>query len=90
MTVSSQNLEKDSFELLLKQLNYDTEVYKIYVRRVLEVEHAAFYAKLQAKDRCHKNSVQAAEHFLAKNAAFIQWTDKLDLACKVIDQQALW
>ncbi len=69
LTVSSQNLEKDSFELLIKQLRYDTEVFKVYKRRVLEVDHAAFYAKLQAKDSRRKNAVQAAEHFLAKKCS---------------------
>ena len=45
---------------------------------------------MQAKDSSRKNAVQVAEHFSAKSAAFIQWTDKLDLACQVVDVKHAW
>lgn len=54
------NLDEESYKLLKKQLAYDVEAFKVFRRRVREVEHSVFYRKLQERERALANELQAA------------------------------
>ena len=56
---ASSTLEDESFKLLQKQLQYDTEAFKVWVRRCKEVEHALFYHQLQHKAKVNENATKA-------------------------------
>ncbi len=79
------NLEQETFLLVMKQLKYDVEAFKVYKRRVLEVEHARFYADLEKKQKEHENATAAAEAFLDRWTLFLHGTDPQRIVRDITD-----
>jgi hypothetical protein len=59
LTVAAGELDKDHFALFRKQVAYDTEAYKVYLKRCHDVEHSRFYKRLQDREREAANQRKA-------------------------------
>lgn len=69
--VQATELEESTFQLLLKQAEYDKEAFKCYLSRVSSVERAAYHKKLEWQVQCHQTSQAAAEAWWAKNITLL-------------------
>ena len=70
-TVSITNLEETTFEVLMKQLQYDVEAFGVFRRRCVELEHAVYWQQLRHKMEVQENAAKAADHFLQQFSCFM-------------------
>jgi hypothetical protein len=65
--VAMQKLEEDSFNLMMKQLEYDVQALRVARAKRASYESAVYHAKLQHRVKCYEDSMKAAEWFLVNN-----------------------
>ena len=63
-TVCMQQLERDSFDLVMRQLNYDLQALKVARAKRESWSASVYHAKLQHRVQLHEQSLSAAQHFL--------------------------
>ena len=59
-----QQLENDSFDLVMKQLRYDLQALKVAAGKRANWESTVYHTKLQHKVKRHELSVEAGQFFL--------------------------
>eukprot|EP00434_Breviolum_minutum_P024555 symbB.v1.2.021690.t1/scaffold1889.1/size97066/5 len=62
--VSMQQLERDSFDLVMRQLNYDLQALKVARAKRSSWESSVYHVKLQHKVQIHESSTVAAKWFM--------------------------
>ena len=62
--VSMQQLERDSFDLVMRQLNYDLQALKVSRAKRASWESSVYHVKLQHKLQIHEGSTAAAKWFM--------------------------
>jgi hypothetical protein len=62
--VGMQQLERDSFDLVMRQLQYDLQALKVARSKRATWESSVYHVKLQHKLKVHESSMDAAKWFL--------------------------
>lgn len=62
--VGMQQLERDSFDLVMRQLPYDVQALRVAMAKRATWESSVYHVKLQHKVQRHETSVTAAKWFL--------------------------
>ena len=70
-TVCMQQLERDSFDLVMRQLNYDLQALKVARSKRASWSTSVYHAKLQHRVQLHEQSVAAANHFMQNHVKVI-------------------
>ena len=85
LQVSSGALEKETFDLLVRKIEHDTQVHKVYCSKMSNYSTAVQFAKLRWAKSAHDNNMGAADSFFKNNVKlkassaeeairdFIQW-----------------
>lgn len=69
--IGMQQLERDSFDLVMRQLQYDLQALKVARAKRATWESSVYHIKLQHKLQLHEASVGAAEWFMQNYAKVI-------------------
>ena len=75
--VGMQQLERDSFDLVVRQLQYDVQALRVAKSKRSTWEATVYHAKLQHKVAVHETSMKAAQWFL-QNFCKLITSDKSD------------
>ncbi len=76
-------IEENAFDLMRRQVEYDIQVFKVWLQKVRNVEHHIFHQRLEAQRRVHIACRAAAEIYMATNMTFTE-LDKPDRVLREI------
>ena len=60
-TLTTETVENNAFELLMRQCEYDIQAFKVWKGKVSSIEHHAFHLRLEARQKAvHENRCAAS------------------------------
>ncbi len=70
-------VEENAFDLMRRKVEYDIQVFKVWLQKVKNVEHHIFHQRLEVQRRVQSACRAAAESYMATNMTFAE-LDKPD------------
>ena len=80
-------LEGATFDLTMKQLEYDADSFGVYLQKVSSFKRATYFRKLEWDQEQHRSSFQVARAFLERHTLMVQ-TDTGDVSSTYKDFRA--
>jgi hypothetical protein len=72
ISVQAAELESSTFELLMRQIKYDSECFTVYLQKLSSYHRALYFRKLEWGQEQHRTSFKVARSFLDRNTALVQ------------------
>ncbi len=83
MMIDQAGLDQQCFELMMSQLKFDKQAYKVYCQKYEERETAIYHQKLQWRINYHTKAKEAAQIFMQRSMQIVA-------ATKLADVMQMW
>ena len=69
-TLTTETVENNAFELLMRQCEYDIQAFKVWQGKVNSIEHHAFHLRLESRQKAVHENRRAASMFMKQYVNF--------------------